>query len=73
MDLNMITEIVDNVRASNPEDDKVYIDNENTVTFLARMGGKVCKNSPQHGGGWITEVQIGLVTFIHVSEKRIVS
>lgn len=53
-------------------DHKVYTEREDTIKFLLRMGGQLCDNHPQIGGGWVTSVRMGLVVFVHASENQIV-
>jgi hypothetical protein len=70
IDLAMLAEIVDTTRSTST--DKVYTGNEKMILLFASAGGKIIKNSEQKSGGWVTQIKVGSMTFIHISSKKIV-
>lgn len=71
--LKMLTRIVNGVKLSSSRDNKIYINDKDTMIFLAKIGGQVVSNGLQFGGRWITGIKIGCVEFIHSSKERIIT
>ena len=69
--LETLVEIINSVRSMNDSENKAYTDAK-TIISLASAGGRVITNRTQCDGSWLTQVGVGLVIFVHASEKQIV-